>query len=110
MVYCKGCGKQNEDEAAYCSQCGQGLQDAPSQTQNQAPPPDANGARRLYRSGQNKWVAGVCGGLGEYFDIDATLMRILWIILTLVSVGVGIIAYLLLWALVPRDPRHPWPS
>ena len=107
MVYCKGCGKQNEDAAAYCAQCGQELE-SPSQAQSNRPPPAPDGVRRLYRSGQNKWVAGVCGGLGEYFNIDATLMRVLWIILTLVSVGIGIIAYLLLWAFVPRDPRNPW--
>ncbi len=110
MVYCKGCGKQNEDAAAHCSQCGQGLLDPSSQAQNEVPPPAPDGVKRLYRSGKSKWVAGVCGGLGEYFGIDPVLMRVLWIILTLVSVGIGIIAYLLLWAIVPRDPRHTWPA
>lgn len=107
MTYCANCGKENEDQAAYCSQCGKGLP-ASSSPQNGAPPPPApDGSKRLYRSGQDKWVAGVCGGLGEYFDLDPVLVRVLWIILTLVSMGIGIIAYLLLWAIVPRDPRHP---
>jgi phage shock protein PspC (stress-responsive transcriptional regulator) len=43
-------------------------------------------------------VAGVCGGLARHFGQDPTLIRILWVVATLLSVGVGVVAYILLWA------------
>jgi len=49
-------------------------------------------------------IAGVVGGLGEYFSIDPTLLRILYIILTLLTgVGFGIILYVVLWIIMPED-------
>lgn len=72
-----------------------------------APPgaPGPGGVRRLYRSAQDQWVAGVCGGLGEYFTIDPVLVRGLFILFVLASMGLGVIFYLLLWVVVPRNPR-----
>lgn len=64
--------------------------------------------KRLYRSGKNRIFAGVCGGLGEYFDTDPTIVRLIWIILTLISFGVGILAYLIAWLIMPRNPKHRW--
>ncbi len=48
--------------------------------------------KRLYRSRTNRKIAGVCGGLAEYFNVDATIMRLLFILVVLFSVGFGIIA------------------
>jgi phage shock protein C len=48
-------------------------------------------------------VAGVCGGLGEYFSIDPVLVRIVWIVLSLAG-GAGLLLYILAWILVPRRP------
>lgn len=59
-------------------------------------------ARRLYRSRRNAVIGGVCGGLGEYFDVDPVLVRIIWLI-ALFS-GVGLIVYLLCWVLIPQRP------
>jgi phage shock protein C len=59
-------------------------------------------AKRLYRSKTNRVFAGVCGGLGEYFDIDPVIVRLIWVILTIASFGVGIIAYLLAWIIIPK--------
>jgi phage shock protein C len=59
--------------------------------------------RRLYRSQTNKVIAGVCGGLGEYFNVDTTVVRLVWIILTLLG-GAGIIAYILAYLIVPLKP------
>jgi phage shock protein C len=56
--------------------------------------------KRLYRSSTNKVFAGVCGGLGEYFDVDPVLVRIITVILILGQVGV--IAYLLAWIIIPK--------
>ncbi|MCJ7513500.1 MAG: PspC domain-containing protein [Anaerolineales bacterium] len=59
--------------------------------------------RRLYRSRSERMFAGVCGGLGGYFDVDPTLVRVLFVVLALAG-GPGLIAYLLLLILVPIEP------
>jgi phage shock protein PspC (stress-responsive transcriptional regulator) len=58
---------------------------------------------RLYRSRTNKVVAGVCGGLGEYLNIDATIVRLICIFLTLLG-GSGIIVYILAYFIIPLKP------
>ena len=58
-------------------------------------------SKRLYRSTTNRKIAGVCGGLGEYFDIDPTIIRIVWVALAL-GAGVGLIAYVIFWIIVPE--------
>ena len=60
------------------------------------------------RSTSDRKIAGVCGGLAKYFGLDATLVRVLWVILTLVSFGAGLLGYILLWILASEDtPRAP---
>ena len=56
--------------------------------------------KRLYRSDENKVICGVCGGLGEYFNIDPTIVRLLWAIL--VFSGPGILAYIVAAIIMPR--------
>jgi phage shock protein C len=56
---------------------------------------------RLYRSTKDKVIAGVCGGMGEYFDLDPVLFRIVWILLAL-AFGLGIVAYLIAWIIIPK--------
>jgi phage shock protein C len=60
--------------------------------------------KRLYRSRTDSMIAGVCGGLAEYFNIDTVLVRIAAVILTLIAPGAGIIAYLVFWIVVPQKP------
>jgi phage shock protein C len=57
--------------------------------------------RKPYRSHTNRRVAGVCGGLGEYFNIDATLIRVLFVVFTVFG-GAGLIIYLAMWIIVPN--------
>ena len=59
--------------------------------------------KKLYRSETNRWLLGVCGGLGEYFDIDPTLIRVLFIVFALVFGG-GFLLYLILWIIIPMKP------
>ena len=59
--------------------------------------------KKLYRSNINKMLCGVCGGMAEYFDLDPTLMRVLWIILGLA--GPGVIAYIICAFLIPQSPE-----
>jgi phage shock protein C len=62
-----------------------------------------NATRKLYRSKTNRQVAGVCGGLAEYFNLDATLIRILFIVLAVLG-GSGVILYVAMWIIVPKQP------
>ena len=59
--------------------------------------------KKLSRSTRNIMISGVCGGISEYAGIDPSLIRILWVLLTLVSAGIGIIAYLACAVILPRD-------
>jgi phage shock protein C len=59
--------------------------------------------RKLYRSRTNRQVAGVCGGLAEYFNVDVTLIRVLFLLLGVLG-GAGIVLYIAMWIIVPREP------
>ena len=59
--------------------------------------------KRLYRSSNEKMIAGVCGGIAEYFDMDPTLVRLLWVVVSLITaVMPGIIAYIIAWIIMPE--------
>ena len=61
------------------------------------------GVKKLYLSESDKKIAGVCGGIAEYFGIDPTLVRIGWIIIVLLG-GAGLLAYIIAWIIMPsRD-------
>ena len=59
--------------------------------------------KKLYKSNDNKKLDGVCAGIGEYFDIDPTLVRLAWVFVTLVA-GAGLIAYIIAAIVIPRKP------
>ena len=61
--------------------------------------------KKLYLSRTNRKIGGVCGGLGEYFDKDPTLFRVFFILGILLSFGIGIVAYLLMWLIIPKKPE-----
>ncbi len=61
--------------------------------------------RKLYRSNKDKMLGGVCGGLAEYFDVDATIVRVVFVI-SLFLGGAGVLAYILLWIIVPEEPFY----
>ena len=59
----------------------------------------------LYRSSRHKVIAGVCGGLADWLGWDPTVVRIAYVILSIVSVGFpGTIAYIILWIVMPKEP------
>lgn len=62
--------------------------------------------KQLYLSQTNQQLSGVCGGIGEYFNVDPTLIRLLWVFATLVT-GVipGVIAYIIAVIVIPRNPK-----
>lgn len=61
--------------------------------------------KRLYRSRTSRILGGVCGGLSAYFDIDANLIRLLWVAMTVISIGLGVIVYIVAWILIPEEPE-----
>lgn len=62
--------------------------------------------RRLYRSIRDRKIFGVCGGLGEYFEIDPTIVRLVFVFVTLYSFGFGILAYIILAIVTPEEHFH----
>jgi phage shock protein C len=65
--------------------------------------------KKLYKSTRDKWLGGVCGGIAEHFNKDPVLIRVLWVLMTVISAGVGIIAYLLFWLVLDKYPSS-YPS
>jgi len=62
--------------------------------------------KKLYRSGSQKMLAGVCGGIAEYFEMDVSIIRILWAIITIASAGFGILIYILMIIIFPENPEN----
>lgn len=99
FMYCSNCGKNIGEGPAFCQFCGSRV---PSVTPfaPQGPP------RRFVRFTTDKKIAGVCAGVARYFDLDATLVRALWLLCVLLG-GTGLIAYIVLWILMPLEPEYP---
>ena len=96
-MFCTQCGVELEPQDCYCFQCGKGTG---------AGSPRPNRERRLTLSTRDKKIAGVCAGFAEYFEMDVTLMRIIWLILVFAPPGAGLIGYLIAWLVMPRE-EHP---
>ncbi|MBI2357116.1 PspC domain-containing protein [Candidatus Dojkabacteria bacterium] len=65
-------------------------------------PSKVSQTKSLYRSKTDRVIGGVCGGLGEYFNVDSTIIRLLFVLIVL-SGGVGILAYFILWVVIPEE-------
>lgn len=63
------------------------------------------GEKKLMRS-RNKMFLGVCGGIGEFFGVDATLIRLLAVFFALAGIGAGIVAYLIAAIIMPKSPDY----
>lgn len=91
-MYCTKCGVELREDDRFCSRCG-------ART-------GTGGAEVLHKSllldKRNKKIAGVCAGFARYFDMDVTLVRVLWLAIAL-GTGIGFIAYLVAWLLMPSD-------
>jgi phage shock protein C len=95
-MFCTQCGVELEPQDRYCSQCGKA-------TAAGAPWPGRQPGRQLTLSRQDKKIAGVCAGFARYFDVDVTLVRIIWLILVFTPPGAGLIGYLLAWLVMPKE-------
>ena len=96
---CTSCSKDIAVGSKFCYNCG--AKQPESGTQGLSP---ATGAqKRLMRSSTDKKIAGVCGGLADYFDLDPTIIRICWL-LGVLCAGTGGLAYIILWIALPVAP------
>ena len=59
--------------------------------------------KRLYKSASNRVLCGVCGGIGEYFNVDPTIIRLLWLVL-ICGWGIGILFYIIAAVIIPESP------
>ena len=89
-MYCNYCGKSIQDDANVCAYCG---------TRVGA----VIGRQRLVRPREGRKIAGVCLGIAEYFDLDPTLIRLIWLVL-IFGAGTGVIAYIIGWIVMPEEP------
>ena len=98
-MVCQNCQKEIALSSNFCYYCGA------KQTPAGAPPSAAvpQARKRLMRSWSDRKIAGVCGGLAEYFDLDPTLLRVVWVLLVLCA-GTGLLAYIVMWIVVPSAP------
>jgi len=62
--------------------------------------------RRLMRSRYDGKIAGVCAGVANYLDVDVTVVRLVWLILTFCPPSVGLIAYIVAWIVMPKEPER----
>jgi phage shock protein C len=69
---------------------------------------DGNGHRALVRSRKDRMLGGVCAGAADYFGIDVTVVRVIWAVVSVMTGGAGILAYLVAWAIIPPEgENHP---
>jgi phage shock protein PspC (stress-responsive transcriptional regulator) len=61
--------------------------------------------RKLQRSTSNKMIAGVCAGIGKYFNLDPTIIRVLYVLMVFFA-GFGILLYLILWLVIPSESQQ----
>jgi phage shock protein C len=71
---------------------------------------DGNRTKVLVRSRQGRMVAGVCAGVAEYFGIDVALVRVLVAVVTVITGGAGVLAYLAAWAIIPGQGEKTSPA
>ena len=89
-MYCNYCGKVIQDDANVCAYCGTRIGGVIARM-------------RLVRPRGARKIAGVCAGFAEYFDLDVTLVRLAWLIVSLMT-GVGLLAYPVAWIVMPEEP------
>ena len=104
-MYCTNCGTAIGGSDKFCRECA-----CETKIGREARRQSASGyeaPRRLYRVTSDKRIAGVCSGLARYFEVDVTLVRLLVVAGTLFSGGLGLLAYIVAWIVMPRENQVP---
>ena len=89
-MYCNYCGKVIQDDAQHCAYCGKHVAGVVAR-------------QRLVRPRYGRKIAGVCLGFAEYFNLDVTLIRIVWAVCAICG-GIGLIPYVVAWIVMPEEP------
>lgn len=97
-MICTNCQKEIAEGSKFCYNCG-----AQQAGYTGAPGGAVAPAKRLMRSSRDKKIAGVAAGLADYFDIDPTIVRVVWLLAIFVG-GTGVLAYIILWIVLPLAP------
>jgi phage shock protein C len=97
-MVCCNCQKEIAEGSKFCYNCGA---KQPGSQPDAAPVYTA--PKRLMRSSKDKKIGGVCAGIAEYFDLDPTIVRVLWLLAVLFA-GTGLLIYLILWIALPCAP------
>jgi phage shock protein C len=97
-MFCAKCGKQVDPSSRFCPACGATIAAPPPPQQGNYPP-----AGQLTRSRSNRVIAGVCAGFAQHYGWDVTLVRVLTALFC-VFTGIGAIAYLVAWVIIPEAP------
>jgi len=93
-MYCNYCGKVIQDDANVCAYCGQRVGPVAGRTRLLRPP----------KGSPERKIAGVCAAFAEYFDLDVTVIRVVWL-LVLFCAGTGLLAYIVAWIVIPEGPQ-----
>jgi phage shock protein C len=64
---------------------------------------DGNGSKVLVRRRDGRMLAGVCAGVADYLGIDVTVVRVIWAVVSIVTGGAGVLAYLVAWIIIPDE-------
>jgi phage shock protein PspC (stress-responsive transcriptional regulator) len=96
-MVCVNCQKQITDGSNFCYNCGAKQPTAGAATVNT---PEYGARKRLVRSINDKKIAGVAAGLADYFELDPTIIRVVWLLAFLCG-GAGLLAYIILWIALP---------
>jgi phage shock protein C len=107
-MICPTCQKEIADGSKFCYNCGAKLAADGAGTSSSVPPPVA-AQKKLMRSSRDKKIGGVCAGLADYFDLDPTIVRVVWL-LAIFFAGTGFLVYVVLWIVLPLAPLASPPA
>ena len=102
-MICPNCQKEIADGSKFCYNCGARLTTDSAGSAPATPPPAYAASKKLMRSRRDKRLGGVCAGLAEYFDLDPTIVRVIWV-LAVFFAGTGLLIYIVLWIVLPLAP------
>jgi phage shock protein C len=95
-MFCTKCGIELKEQDKFCNECGVAT--------GRGTPAGAPRAHELSRPMQDAKIGGVCAGFARYFGLDVTLVRILWLALTVLPVPFcGLVVYIVCWIVMPKD-------
>jgi phage shock protein C len=97
-MICPHCQRDIADYSNFCYFCGA--------RQNASTAQPARASRRLMRSSVDCKIAGVCGGIAEYLEVDSTIIRLIWVLLVLMPVPLvpAVLGYFVAWLILPKAP------